>query len=78
MCRFYTTVAIPKVLYVADLFLIPVSKKMKGTKGLMNKLAHVQHMLALHIIGSMQTSPNDTLDAHPNLLPFPLYGCPWL
>jgi hypothetical protein len=32
----------------------------------------VQRTAALYITGSMRTSPNDTLDAHANLLPFPL------
>jgi len=39
MRQFYIAVALPKILYAADIFLIPESKHNKGTKGFITKLA---------------------------------------
>ena len=38
---FYISVAIPKMLYTADLFLIPGSEVGKGTKGFISKLVRI-------------------------------------
>ena len=38
MRRFYMAVAVPRMLYVADVFLVPSSRQSKGTKGYIRKL----------------------------------------
>jgi len=70
--RFYITVAIPRMLYAADLFLTPQTDQTKGTKGFINRLGRVQHQAALHATGALSMAPTDSLDAHADLLPFPL------
>ena len=70
MRNYYLTVAVPKMLYAADIFLEPATKRSKGTKGHINKLARIQRQAALYITGAMMTMANDTLDTHANLLPF--------
>src|SRR5882672_7961481 len=72
MRRFYLTVAIPRMMYAADLFLVPQSGLTRGTKSFIGKLGHVQRQAVLHIMGAMCTSPTDSLDAHADLLPFQL------
>jgi hypothetical protein len=49
MRRYYLAVAIPRMLYVADISLIPGTAESKGTKGNMNKLAKMQRQAALSI-----------------------------
>ncbi|KAF8526480.1 hypothetical protein JB92DRAFT_3108284 [Gautieria morchelliformis] len=72
MRKYYLAVAIPRMLYAADIFLIPEYEHTKGTQGHINKLAQVQRQAALTITGAMRTTATDTLDAHANLLLFPL------
>jgi hypothetical protein len=60
------------MLYAADLFFVPSSPRNKGTKGFVNKLARVQRMAGLYITGAIRSIPTDSLDAHADLLPFPL------
>jgi hypothetical protein len=72
MRTYYLTVAMPRMLYAADVFLIPATERSKGTKGSINKLARIQRQAALDITGALRSMANDTLDAHANLLPFPL------
>src|SRR5882724_10062237 len=72
MRRFYMVVAVPRMLYVADVFLIHSSRQSKGTKGYIRKLGQVQRQATLQIMGAMHTAPTDSIDAHTDLLPFPL------
>jgi hypothetical protein len=72
MRQYCLTVAVPKLLYAADIFLVPGTTRSKGIKGNINKLAQVQRQAALAITGEMRTTASDTLDAHANLLPFQL------
>ncbi|KAF8592204.1 hypothetical protein K439DRAFT_1325145, partial [Ramaria rubella] len=72
MRKYYLAVAVPKILYATDVFLVPETSQLKGTKGLILKLAQIQRMAALHIMGAMQTSPTDSVEAHSNLIPFKL------
>ena len=72
MRQFYVSVAVPRMLYVTNLFLVPESKKNKGTKCFINKLGDVQRHPALHITGVMRLAPTDTIGACTNLLPFHL------
>jgi Reverse transcriptase (RNA-dependent DNA polymerase) len=75
MRTYYLTVAVPKLLYTADVFLTPATGRSKGTKGSVNKPARIQRQAALDITGALMTTANDTLNAHANLLPFPLLVC---
>ena len=72
MCQYYIAVAIPRMLYTTDIFLIPGSARNKGTKGHINELARIKRQATLAITGAMKTTANDTLDMHVNLLPFHL------
>jgi len=49
---FYISMTVPKMLYTADLFLIPQSRHTKGTKGSISKLERVQRQASLHITGA--------------------------
>ena len=53
MRQFYLAVVAPKMLYAADVFLIPDANQAKGTKGYTMKLARVQHQAALSITGAL-------------------------
>ena len=72
MRRFYLAVAVPRMLYAADVFLIPQTKHSAGMRGYIRKLTRVQRQAALHITGAMRTSPTDSLDVHADLLLFQL------
>jgi hypothetical protein len=72
MRTYYLTVAVLRLLYAADVFLIPVTGQHKGSKGSVKKLARIQRQAALDITGALRSMASDTLDAHANLLPFPL------
>jgi len=72
MRRFYITIAIPHMLYATDLFLTTQTDRTKGTKGFINRLGQVKCQAALHATGALRTAPMDSLDAHADLLPFPL------
>jgi len=73
--RLYTSIAIPRILYGADIFLTPHQKC--GGRGTVksvtrDRLASLQGRVANMIAGGMRTSPHDTAEAHANLLPFHL------
>jgi len=72
MRRFYLAVAIPRMLYAADVFLIPPRKGKRGSKGIVTQLARVQRRAAIHTTGALRTTPTDLLDAHADLIPFTL------
>jgi len=72
MRQFFILVAIPKMLYVTDLFLIPGLGISKGTKGFISKLAKIQRQVTLHITGALRSTPMDTIDACADMLPFHL------
>jgi len=67
---FYISVAIPKMLYTADLFLIPGSEVRKGTKGFISKLARIQRQAMLHITGALRLTLMDAIDACTDVMPF--------
>jgi len=69
---FYISVMVPKLLYAADLFLVPESCKGRGTKGLINRLSKIERQASLHITSALKSTPTDTLDACSDLLPFHL------
>jgi len=72
MRQFFNSVAVPKVIYVADLFLIPENRNLKGTKYFIGKLGKVQRQASLHITRMMWSAPMDTIDACTDLLHFHL------
>src|SRR5882724_5573885 len=63
MRHFYVSIALPKMLYMADLFLIPQNKHTRGMKGYINKFACVQRQACLHITRALRSMPTDGLDA---------------
>ena len=70
MRHFSTTIAIPEMLYMANLFLVPESRKGKGTKGYINRLVKIQRQVSLCITGTLRSAPMDTIDALADLLLF--------
>src|SRR5882724_10080270 len=72
MRQFFISVAILKMLYASELFLIPGSRTSKGTRGFISKLANIQRQAALHITGALRSTPTDTIDACADMLPFHL------
>ena len=64
--KFYLAVAVPRMLYAADLFLVPSTHQSKVTKGYINKHARIQRQAALPITGAIKTTATDTLDATPS------------
>ncbi len=71
----YISIAIPRILYAADVFLNPqrrTRKKQKDGKSsirTVNCLASIQRKAAILIMGAMRTTAADILDIHANLLP---------
>ncbi|KAI0037507.1 hypothetical protein FA95DRAFT_1506897, partial [Auriscalpium vulgare] len=72
MRQFYLAVAIPKMLYAADIFLIPTYSGMKGSKSAIARLARVQRQATISITGAMRNTATDLLDAHADIPPFHL------
>jgi ribonuclease HI len=76
--KLYLSIAIPRMLYAADIFLTPQRKMNtrstdgKSSQGIINKLASVQRQAAIMITGAMRTTATDILDVMANLLPFHL------
>lgn len=71
----YIAIAIPCMLYTADVFLNPqrrAAKKRRDGKSsikTVNSLVMIQRKAAILIMGAMHTTAGDTLDVHANLLP---------
>lgn len=65
--RLYISVAIPKVLYAADVWCVP-----KGSSKVTSQLVSMQRMGTLAITGGLRSSPTDALDANAFLIPMPL------
>ena len=72
MRQFFISVSIPRMMYVADLFLVPGSGISKGTKGFISKLDKIQRQATLHITGALRSTPTDVIDACADVLPFHL------
>ena len=68
----FISIAIPKMLYAADLFLISETKKSRGSKGFIGKLGKVQRQASLCITGILKSAPTDDVDACMDLLLFHL------
>src|SRR5882724_6314668 len=72
MRQLFILVAILKMLYASDLFLVPGSRTSKGTRGFISKLAKIQRQATLHITGALRSAPTDAIDACADVLPFNL------
>lgn len=77
MCQLYLAVAVPKMIYAADLWFSPVYREgsntlQRGSIGVAKRLSTVQCLVAIAITGAMRTSATDIIEAHANLLPTPL------
>jgi len=78
MRRLYLAVAVPRMLYAADVFLTPQTRErgnrmaQKSQRAVINKLSAVQRRATINITGAMSTTANDTLDVLSDLLPFHL------
>ena len=76
--KLYFSIAVPRMLYAADIFLTPQwkiatrSRDGKSSQGIINKLASVQCQAAIIIMGALRTTATDVLDIMANLLPFHL------
>lgn len=74
MKKLFTSVAIPKMTYAADVWYTPIHKRPgdknnRGSVGMTKLLARVQRMAALAITGAFRTTATDILNVHANLLP---------
>jgi ribonuclease HI len=73
--------ALPRTLYVADVWSCTSKRKIKGQKGMakvIKQLATTQRAGALAITGGLRTSPTDALDATTHLLPAELTLDNWV
>jgi hypothetical protein len=69
--RLYISVAVSRILYVADVFLNPGQRRLnrrggdsRGGRAIVTKLAAIQRWAAILITGAMRTTAADVLDAH--------------
>ena len=73
--KLFISVAIPRILYGADIFLTPPNNcggKGKVGGATRTRLSALQGRVANMIAGGMHSSPHDTAETHANLLPFHL------
>jgi hypothetical protein len=76
--QLYLSIAVPQMLYAADIFLTPqqnVGKQAKDTgnnHAAINKLASIQRKAAIMIMGAMKTTATDVVETMANLIPFHL------
>ena len=76
--QLYLSIAVPRMLYAADIFLTPqqnVGKQAKDNRNnyaIINKLALIQRKAAIMITGAMKTTATDMIKTMANLIPFHL------
>jgi len=75
--RLYVAIALPRMLYAADIFLTPHRRSQnpnarKSGRAVINKLGAIQRKATVMITGAMRTTATDVLDVHTDLLPFHL------
>ncbi|KAF7346431.1 RNA-directed DNA polymerase from transposon X-element [Mycena sanguinolenta] len=76
--QLYLAICIPRMLYGAEVWLVPTRQRVQGanrkrdTRAAVKKLASIQLKAARLIVGGMASSPGDLLDAHADLLPMNL------
>ena len=76
MRRLYISIALPRIMYGADLWCHPMQgehskRKFKGLARVLKHLAMLQRSGSIAITGSLRTSPTETLNATSFLLPIP-------
>jgi hypothetical protein len=77
MRQLYQAVAIPKMIYAADLWFSPAYRDgsdtpQKGSLGTAKRLTSVQRIALLTITGAMRSTATDLLEVHANVLPITL------
>jgi len=77
MRQLYISVALPKIMYGADVWYSPPSKpvgytKNTGSVGVLKSLQKLQRIATLAITGGLRSTPTDLLDAHAGILPIEL------
>lgn len=74
MRQLYQAVAVPKMLYAADLWSYCDGSDIpqRGSIGVAKRLTSIQRIAATAITGALRTTATDVLEAHANLLPIPL------
>ena len=78
--RLYISMAIPRILYAADVWCTPTNQgelKTTSSRKVIRQLTTVQRSGTLAITGGLRTSPTDALDASAFLLPAPLNIDKW-
>jgi hypothetical protein len=76
--QLYLSIAVPHMLYAADIFLTPqqnIGKRAKNNhnkQASINKLASIQRKAAIMITSTMKTTATDIIEVMANLLPFHL------
>ena len=75
--KIYRSVAIPRILYAADIWGAPkpiegLAAHKKGTSTAIAKLTSTQRAGALAVTGGLRTTPTDVLDMHAHFLPIHL------
>ena len=76
--QLYILVVIPQMLHAAYLFCPPITRFSKEGKkkttypATTYKLARAQRIISTQALGAIHSTASDTLNAHANLLPFPL------
>ena len=80
--QLYISVALPRILYAADVWCTPTSCEHPGPKALgsakvTKQISSVQRAGALAITGGLRSSPTDALDASAFLLPTPSTISKW-
>ncbi|KAF5370505.1 hypothetical protein D9615_010347 [Tricholomella constricta] len=76
--QLYIAIAIPRILYAADIYLSPPRRQTetasvkKSGRAIINKLAGVQRRAAIMTTGAMRSTPTTALDALAGLIPFHL------
>ncbi|KIK91874.1 hypothetical protein PAXRUDRAFT_116097, partial [Paxillus rubicundulus Ve08.2h10] len=73
MRQLYLAVAIPKMLYAADIWFKPIyiddsNAKSKGSISVAKKLERVQHIAAIRITRAMRSMATDVIKIYANLL----------
>jgi hypothetical protein len=70
----YNAVALPSMLYAADVWCLPPmkiggGKKTRGMGGAIAKLETMQRKAAIQATGALRTTPSDMLFAHADMTP---------
>lgn len=73
--RLYQAVAIPRMLYAADVFLVPPhrpagAKKQHGSVAAVRRLSKVHRQALIMMTGGMCTTATDIMEIHTDTLPF--------